>query len=81
MWVLTSKLEPHFLSEINSNTQITYSSNFKALMLRYKLQKFWPHEPLCANEYAKEKNTTISAKCHGVFLKTISDYLHNNILV
>ena len=40
--------------------------------------------PSCANEYAKEKekkNTTVLAKCHGVLLATISNYLLNTIII
>ena len=55
---------------------------------RYRLRNFWPHEPPCANEYAKEKekeekekNTTLSTKYFGVLLKTISNYLLTYMLI
>ena len=52
----------------------------------YKLRKFWPYAPCCANEVVKEKkkkerNTTTLAMYYETLLATMGDYLWNNILL
>ena len=41
------------------------------------ISKLWPYAAHCANEYAKEKNTTILAIYYGTLLMSISNLLNN----
>ena len=89
MAALASKLDPQDFFYKNFNSQRTFVSTCKGLTLTQPKIQALKVAPPCANEDAKEKekekekekNTTIWAKFYGELVRTMSDYLLENMLV